>query len=177
MRLTNKNNIANDPSVTNCAREIEEITQHLLTPIENNIKRELSQIFKDSENPEIPYFQVVMDIMQFMNDFVGDPHTVELIFSRINDEVARKKLEQDDKISYSDKEWNQQVAESAIQKLRDSGTERDYQFMTEKLLETLVHSTDEKGLKIASMRLNNIIKKHSIHELDQLDAELMKQMP
>ena len=56
----------------------------MVSQIEQNIKKELTEMFIDSENPKSPYFEVVMDVMQFMNDFVGDPHTVELIFASIN---------------------------------------------------------------------------------------------
>lgn len=156
----------------NCARVIDDITSYLLKPSERNIRLELSQIFKECENPEIPYFEVVMDIMQFMNEFVGDPHTVELIFSKVNNEVARKKLEVEDKIYYTDSEWTSEKAESAMQKLRDSGTERDYQFMIDKLTDVLSHFTNEEGVKNVRMRLNNIIKDHSQRELKNLDLNL-----
>lgn len=164
--------ILQDPSIEVCAESILELTSYLMNPIEQNIKKELTQMFIDSENPEIPYFEVVMDVMQFMNDFVGDPHTVELTFARINNDTARKKLELDDKIFYSDKEWTSELAEDAIQKLRDSGTARDYQFMIDCLLEILLHSTGESGIKTARMRLGNIIKKHSVYELDKLESLL-----
>ena len=164
--------ISEEPSVEVCAESILELTSYLMAPIEQNIKKELSQMFIDSENPEIPYFEVVMDVMQFMNDFVGDPHTVELIFARINNDTARKKLELDDKIFYSDVDWTSEIAEGAIQKLRDSGTARDYQFMIDSLLEILSHSTGESGIKTARMRLGNIIKKHSVYELDKLESML-----
>ena len=168
----NTSSISQDPSVDVCAESIRELTSYLLSPIEQNIKKELTQMFIDSENPEIPYFEVVMDVMQFMNDFIGDPHTVELIFARINNDTARKKLELDDKIFYSDTEWTDAVAEAAIQKLRDSGTARDYQFMIDSLLGILSHSTGESGIKTARMRLGNIIKKHSVYELDKLESLL-----
>ena len=164
--------ILQDSSVEVCAESIRELTAYLLYPIEQNIKKEMTQMFIDSENPEIPYFEVVMDVMQFMNDFVGDPHTVELIFARINNDTARKKLELDDKIFYSDAEWTPECAEDAIQKLRDSGTARDYQFMIDRLLEILSHSTGESGIKTARMRLGNIVKKHSVYELDKLESLL-----
>ena len=164
--------ISEEPSVEVCAESILELTSYLMAPIEQNIKKELSQMFIDSENPEIPYFEVVMDVMQFMNDFVGDPHTVELIFARINNDTARKKLELDDKIFYSDVDWTSEIAEGAIQILRDSGTARDYQFMIDSLLEILSHSTGESGIKTARMRLGNIIKKHSVYELDKLESML-----
>ena len=164
--------ISQDSSVEVCAESIRELTAYLLYPIEQNIKKEMTQMFIDSENPEIPYFEVVMDVMQFMNDFVGDPHTVELIFARINNDTARKKLELDDKIFYSDAEWTPECAEDAIQKLRDSGTARDYQFMIDRLLEILSHSTGESGIKTARMRLGNIVKKHSVYELDKLESLL-----
>lgn len=164
--------ILQDSSVEVCAESIRELTAYLLYPIEQNIKKELTQMFIDSENPEIPYFEVVMDVMQFMNDFVGDPHTVELIFARINNDTARKKLELDDKVFYSDAEWTPECAEDAIQKLRDSGTARDYQFMIDRLLEILSHSTGESGIKTARMRLGNIVKKHSVYELDKLESLL-----
>lgn len=164
--------ILQDPSVEVCVESIRELTSYLMYPIEQNIKKELTQMFIDSENPEIPYFEVVMDVMQFMNDFVGDPHTVELIFARINNDTARKKLELDEKIFYSDKEWTSELAEDAIQKLRDSGTARDYQFMIDRLIDILSHSTGESGIKTARMRLGNIIKKHSIYDLDKLESLL-----
>ena len=164
--------ILQDPSVEVCAESIRELTSYLMSPIEQNIKKELTQMFIDSENPEIPYFEVVMDVMQFMNDFVGDPHTVELIFARINNDTARKKLELDEKIFYSDMEWTSELAEDAIQKLRDSGTARDYQFMIDRLIDILSHSTGESGIKTARMRLGNIIKKHSVYELDKLESLL-----
>ncbi len=155
--------------IDSCASVIDDITKHLLKPAERNIRLELSQIFKECENPEIPYFEVVMDIMQFMNEFVGDPHTVELIFARVNNEVARKKLEVEEKIYYKDDEWTPQIAEAAIQKLRDSGTERDYQYMIDQLTDILSHFTTEEGIKTARMRLNNIIRNHSQSELENLD--------
>ena len=164
--------IAQDPSVELCAESIRELTSYLLLPIEQNIKKELTQIFIDGENPEIPYFEVVMDVMQFMNDFVGNPHTVELIFARINNDTARKKLELDEKKFYSDEEWTSELAEDAIQKLRDSGTARDYQFMIDGLIDILSHSTGESGIKTARMRLGNVIKKHSVYELDKLESLL-----
>lgn len=172
VRSVSTSSILQDPSVEVCAESIRELTSYLISPIEQNIKKELTQMFIDSENPEIPYFEVVMDVMQFMNDFVGDPHTVELIFARINDDTARKKLELDDKIFYSNLNWTSEVSEGAIQKLRDSGTARDYQFMIDCLLEILSHSTGESGIKTARMRLGNIIKKHSVHELDKLESLL-----
>ena len=164
--------ILQDPSVELCAESIRELTSYLMYPVEQNIKKELTQMFIDSENPEIPYFEVVMDVMQFMNDFVGDPHTVELIFARINNDTARKKIERDDKIFYSDIGWTSELAGDAIQKLRDSGTARDYQFMIDRLLEILSHSTDKSGIKTAHMRLGNIVKKHSVYELDNLESLL-----
>jgi len=176
IRPINIHALSQDFTVEGCASIVNEITAYLVAPIEKNIKCELVQLFKDSENPEIPYFEVVMDVMQFMNDFVGDPHTVELIFTRVNDEVARRKLELDEKVFYSDREWTPEVAEPAIQQLRDSGTERDYQLMIDKLLETLTHSTNEAGLKMARMRLTNIIKKHSVHEMDQLGADRIHEL-
>ncbi len=158
--------------VESCAAVIDDITSYLLKPAERNIRLELMQMFKDCENPEIPYFEVVMDIMQFMNEFVGDPHTVELIFTRVNNDVARKKLEVDDKIYYKNDEWTSQIAEGAMQKLRDSGTERDYQFMIDQLTDVLSHFTSEDGIKNVRMRLNNIIKNHSQRELKALDLHL-----
>lgn len=164
--------LSDSMDVTACASVIDDITSYLLKPIEKNIRLELSQIFKECENPEIPYFEVVMDIMQFMNEFVGDPHTVELIFSRVNNNVARRKLEVDDKIYYTDSEWTSQIAENAMQKLRDSGTERDYQYMTDQLTDILSHFTSEEGIKNVRMRLNNIIKDHSQRELNELNMHL-----
>jgi hypothetical protein len=157
---------------SNCAALIDDITSYLLKPAERNIRLELSQIFKDSENPEIPYFEVVMDIMQFMNEFVGDPHTVELIFARVNNDVARKKLEIEEKVYYANEEWTSEIAESAMQKLRDMGTERDYQLMVDQLTDVLSHFTSEEGIKTVRMRLNNIIKNHCQRELDDLDMHL-----
>ncbi len=168
----NVHSLSNEPSVDECCNDIEEITRYLITPIETNIKKELAQLFKDCENPEIPYFEVVMDIMQFMNDFVGDPHTVEMMFGRINSEVARKKMEFDEKKFYSNEEWTGETVDAAIQKLRNSGTERDYELMVDKIVETLVHPGNKNELKIVRMKLNNIIKKHSNHELSQLDEKL-----
>ncbi|WP_340818003.1 hypothetical protein [Methanolobus sp. WCC4] len=161
-----------DMDAGNCASVIDDITSYLLKPMEKNIRLELSQLFKECENPEIPYFEVVMDIMQFMNEFVGDPHTVELIFARVNNEVARKKLEIEDKVYYSNTDWTSDVAEAAMQKLRDSGTERDYQFMIDQLTEVLSHFTSEAGTKNVRMKLNNIIKVHSQRELNSLDLHL-----
>ncbi len=155
-----------------CAGVIDDITSYLLRPVERNIRLELSQMFKECENPEIPYFEVVMDIMQFMNEFVGDSHTVELIFARVNNDVARKKLEVEDKIYYKSDEWNSGIAEDAMQKLRDSGTERDYQLMIDLLTEVLSHFTNEEGTKNVRMKLNNIIKNHSQRELNTLDLHL-----
>lgn len=164
--------LLSDMDAGNCASVIDDITSYLLKPIEKNIRLELSQIFKDCENPEIPYFEVVMDIMQFMNEFVGDPHTVELIFAKVNNEVARKKLEIEEKVYCKDEDWTSAVAESAMQKLRDSGTERDYQFMIEQLTDVLSHFTSEEGTKNVRMKLNNIIKDHSQRELKTLDMHL-----
>ncbi|MEZ5336544.1 MAG: hypothetical protein R2741_15655 [Methanolobus sp.] len=113
-----------------------------------------------------------MDIMQFMNEFVGDPHTVELIFARVNNKVARKKLEVEDKIYYADSEWTSQIADDATQKLRDTGTERDYQYMIDELTEVLSHFTSEEGIKNVRMKLNNIIKDHSQRELNNLNLHL-----
>nr|WP_321498065.1 hypothetical protein [uncultured Methanolobus sp.] len=157
---------------SNCAAIIDDITSYLLKPAERNIRLELSQIFKDSENPEIPYFEVVMDIMQFMNEFVGDPHTVELIFARVNNDVARKKLEVEDKLYYSNEEWTPAIADSAMQKLRDVGTERDYQLMVDQLTDVLSHFTSDEGIKTVRMRLNNIIKNHCKRELNDLTIHL-----
>jgi hypothetical protein len=164
--------LSNNMDAQACAAVIDDITSHLLKPAERNIRLELSQMFKECENPEIPYFEVVMDIMQFMNEFVGDPHTVELIFARVNNEVARKKLEVEDKVYYKNEEWTAELAEAAMQKLRDSGTERDYQFMIDQLTDVLSHFTNEDGIKNVRMRLNNIIKNHSQHELGSLDLHL-----
>ncbi|TQD24479.1 hypothetical protein [Methanolobus vulcani] len=164
--------LSSDMDSSNCAAIIDDITSYLLKPAERNIRLELSQIFKDSENPEIPYFEVVMDIMQFMNEFVGDPHTVELIFARVNNDVARKKLEVEDKVYYTNEEWTSEIAESAMQKLRDMGTERDYQLMVDQLTDVLSHFTSEEGKKTVRMRLNNIIKNHCQRELDNLDMHL-----
>ncbi|RQD85343.1 hypothetical protein D5R95_04855 [Methanosalsum natronophilum] len=168
----NVHSISQEPTVDMCADDIEKITSYLIGPIEINIKKELKQLFKECENPEIPYYEVVMDIMHYMNEFVGDPHTVEMMFSRINSEVARKKIEIEDKVFYSDAEWNGEIIEQSIQKLRNTGTERDYQLMVEKTLESLVNSTNKKELNAVRMRLNDIIKKHSEHELDKLDTKL-----
>ncbi len=164
--------LSSDMDIESCVAAIDDITSHILRPAERNMRLELSQMFKECENPEIPYFEVVMDIMQFMNEFVGDPHTVELIFSRVNNEVARKKLEVDEKIYYKNNEWTSELAEMSMQKLRDSGTERDYQFMIEQLTEILSHFTSEDGIKNVRMKLNNIIKDHSQRELKVLDLQL-----
>lgn len=164
--------LSDDMDIENCVAAIDNITKHILKPAERNIRLELSQMFKECENPQIPYFEVVMDIMQFMNEFVGDPHTVELIFARVNNDVARKKLEVDDKLYYKNDEWTSEIAESAMQKLRDSGTERDYQFMIEQLTEILSHFSSDEGIKNVRMKLNNIIKNHSQHELKAMDIEL-----
>ncbi|SFM33785.1 hypothetical protein [Methanolobus profundi] len=155
-----------------CAEVIDDITSYLLKPMEKNIRLELSQMFKNCENPEIPYFEVVMDIMQFMNEFVGDPHTVELIFARVNNDVARKKLEVEDKVYYQNDDWTSEAAEAAMQKLRDSGTERDYQYMIDQLTDVLSHFTTAEGTKSVRMKLNNIIKDHSQRELKTLDTHL-----
>jgi len=155
-------------SAVDCTNAIDQITDHLLQSIRKKLRQEVAQAFKQSENPEIPYFAVIMDIMQFMNEFVGDPHTVELIFVRVNNEVARRKLELDEKMYYSDDRWTNEVSEGAIQNLRDAGTERDYLLMVEKLLETLSTSVDNQEINIARMRLVNIIRKHTHHELKDL---------
>lgn len=164
--------LSSDMDANDCAGVIDDIASYLLKPMEKNIRLELSQIFKECENPEIPYFEVVMDIMQFMNEFVGDPHTVELIFARVNNNVARKKLEVEDKIYYADSEWTSQIADDATQKLRDTGTERDYQYMIDELTEVLSHFTSEEGIKNVRMKLNNIIKDHSQRELNDLNLHL-----
>ncbi|WP_406657699.1 hypothetical protein V7O62_03840 [Methanolobus sp. ZRKC2] len=161
--------VSSEISVEECSMIIDEIVTDLVEPIESNMRREISQLFKACENPEIPYFEVVMDIMQFMNEFVGDSHIVELIFVRVNNSVARKKLEIEDKVYYSDAEWTPEVSEIALQKLRDSGTERDYNFMIDQIVEILSYSTSEEKLKTVRMRLNNIIKKHSHRELKGLN--------
>jgi hypothetical protein len=59
-----------------------------------------------------------------------------------------------------------------MQKLRDSGTERDYQLMIDLLTEVLSHFTNEEGTKNVRMKLNNIIKNHSQRELNTLDLHL-----
>lgn len=164
--------LSSDMDAGSCAKVVDDITTYLLKPMEKNIRLELTQMFKDCENPEIPYFEVVMDIMQFMNEFVGDPHTVELIFAKVNNEVARKKLEVEDKIYYTSSEWTSEVAESAMQKLRDSGTERDYQLMVDALSDVLSHFTDEEGMINVRMKLNNIIKVHSQRELTNMNFHL-----
>jgi len=155
-------------SAAECTNAIDQITDHLLQNIRKKLRQEVVQAFKQSENPEIPYFAVIMDIMQFMNEFVGDPHTVELIFVRVNNEVARRKLELDEKMYYSDDQWTSEVAEGAVQNLRDAGTERDYILLVEKLLDTLSTSADNQEISIARMRLVNIIRKHTHHELKDL---------
>ncbi|WP_370572075.1 hypothetical protein [Methanomethylovorans sp.] len=152
-------------SVADCTNTIDNITDHLLQSTRKKLRQEVAQAFKNSENPEIPYFAVIMDIMQFMNEFVGDPHTVELIFVRVNNEVARRKLELEEKMYYSDGQWSNDLSEGAIQNLRDAGTERDYVLLVEKLLETLSTSVDNQEIGIARMRLMNIIRKHTHHEL------------
>lgn len=152
-------------SVADCSVAIDQITDHLLQSTRKKLRQEVVQAFKQSENPEIPYFAVIMDIMQFMNEFVGDPHTVELIFVRVNNEVARRKLELDKKTYYSDRQWTNEVSEGAIQQLRDAGTERDYILLVDKLLETLSTSVNCQEISIARMRLLNIIRKHTQHEL------------
>ncbi|MBP1910255.1 hypothetical protein [Methanolobus bombayensis] len=169
---SNTYELSSDMDSGNCAAIIDDITSYLLKPAEKNIRLELSQLFKECENPEIPYFEVVMDIMQFMNEFVGDPHTVELIFARVNNDVARKKLEVEDKIYYTNDEWTPEASEAAIQKLRDMGTERDYQFMVDQLTDVLSHFTSEEGIKTVRMRLNNIIKNHCQRELNDLNFHL-----
>lgn len=155
-------------SAADCINAIDHITDHLLQSTRKKLRQEVAQAFKHSENPEIPYFAVIMDIMQFMNEFVGDPHTVELIFVRVNSEVARRKLELDEKMYYSNEQWTNEVSEGAIQNLRDAGTERDYILMVDKLLETLSTSVDDPETTIARMRLMNIIRKHTHHELKDL---------
>lgn len=155
-------------SAADCANAVNEITCYLVQNIEQKLRLEVAQAFKQSENPEIPYFEVIMDIMQFMNEFVGDPHTVELIFVRVNNEVARRKLELDEKIYFSDDQWTAEASEGAIQNLRDAGTERDYLLMVEKLLETLSSSVDPQEIRIARMRLVNIIRKHTHRELKDM---------
>lgn len=113
-------------SAEECTVAIDQITDHLLQSMRTKLRKEVDQTFKQSENPEIPYFAVIMDIMQLMNEFVGDPHTVELMFVRVNNEVARRKLELDEKMYYSDDQWTSDISEGAVQNLRDAGTERDY---------------------------------------------------
>ncbi|QLC49677.1 hypothetical protein HWN40_05140 [Methanolobus zinderi] len=169
VQVKNSHSVSSKTTVDECSQFIDEIVGELVAPIENNIRRELSQLFKECENPEIPYFEVVMDIMQFMNDFVGDPHVVELIFVRVNNSVARKKLEVEDKVYYSDEEWTEEVSEAALQRLRDSGTERDYHFMIDQIVDILSYATTEEKLKTVRMRLNNIIKQHSHRELKDLN--------
>jgi len=113
LKLHNKYNVAplkeqykeQTISASECTVAIDQITDHLLQSMRQKLRKEVAQAFKQSENPEIPYFAVIMDIMQFMNEFVGDPHTVELIFVRVNNEVARRKLELDEKMYYSDDQW------------------------------------------------------------------------
>jgi metal-sulfur cluster biosynthetic enzyme len=152
-------------SAADCSAAIDQITDHLLQSTKKKLRQEVAQAFKQSEDPEIPYFAVIMDIMQFMNEFVGDPHTVELIFVRVNNEVARRKLELDKKTYYSDKQWTSEVSEGAIQQLRDAGTERDYILLVDKLLETLSTSVNDQEIGIARIRLLNIVRKHTQHEL------------
>jgi hypothetical protein len=152
-------------SAVDCSAAIDQITDHLLQSTRKKLRQEVAQAFKQSENPEIPYFAVIMDIMQFMNEFVGDPHTVELIFVRVNNEVARRKLELDKKTYYSDRQWTTEVSEGAIQQLRDAGTERDYILLVDKLLETLSTSVNDQEIGIARIRLLNIVRKHTQHEL------------
>lgn len=155
-------------SAAECTVAIDQITDHLLQSMRQKLRKEVAQAFKQSENPEIPYFAVIMDIMQFMNEFVGDPHTVELIFVRVNNEVARRKLELDEKMYYSDDQWTSELSEGAVQNLRDAGTERDYILLVEKLLDTLSTSANNQEINIARMRLVNIIRKHTHHELKDL---------
>lgn len=169
-QVKNSHSVSSETSMEECSKVIDEIVRDLVEPIGNNMRREISQLFKECENPEIPYFEVVMDIMQFMNEFVGDPHIVELIFVRVNNNVARKKLEVEDKIYYSDADWTQEISENALQRLRDSGTERDYHFMIDQIVAILSYSTSEERLKTVRMRLNNIIKKHSHRELKDLNC-------
>jgi metal-sulfur cluster biosynthetic enzyme len=152
-------------SAADCSAAIDQITDHLLQSTKKKLRQEVAQAFKQSEDPEIPYFAVIMDIMQFMNEFVGDSHTVELIFVRVNNEVARRKLELDKKTYYSDKQWTSEVSEGAIQQLRDAGTERDYILLVDKLLETLSTSVNDQEIGIARIRLLNIVRKHTQHEL------------
>lgn len=168
----NNYELSDDMNIEKCVAAIDNITKDILKPTERNIRLELSQMFKECENPQIPYFEVVMDIMQFMNEFVGDPHTVELIFARVNNDVARKKLEVDEKLYYKNDEWTSKTAESAMQKLRDSGTERDYRFMIDQLTEILSHFASDEGIKNVRMKLNNIIKNHSQRELKVMDLQL-----
>jgi len=155
-------------SVDDCVTSVDKITDYLLQNMRNKLRLEVAQVFKQSENPEIPYFAVIMDIMQFMNEFVGDPHTVELIFVRVNNEVARRKLELDKKIYYADSQWTSDVSENAIQYFKDAGTERDYILFVEKLLETLSSSGNDHEINMARMRLMNIVRKHTQHELKDL---------
>ena len=44
--------------------------------------------------------------------------------------------------------------------------------MIERLLNILSHSTGESGIKAARMRPGNIVKKHSVYELDKLESLL-----
>ncbi len=57
----------------------------------------------------------------------------------MNNEVARRKLELDEKMYYSDDQWTSELSEGAVQNLRDAGTERDYILLVEKLLEHFVN--------------------------------------
>jgi len=61
------------------------------------------------------------------------------------------------------------VSEASLQRLRDSGTERDYHFMIDQIVDILSYATTEEKLKTVRMRLNNIIKQHSHRELKDLN--------
>jgi len=161
----NTHDLYQDSSREACENVVNEITNYLMDPIEKNIRLEISTIFEQCENPEIPYFEVVMDIMQFMNEFVGNPHVVELIFARVNNDVAKNKIEVEDQVLHSDEEWTPEFVDAAMQKFRDSGTERDYNLMIDKLLDILSYFTSEEDLQAARVNLTGIIKRHSECEL------------
>ena len=165
---------SNEVSEEECIAAVGALSDGLVETYKKNVQKEIISIFRDCENPEIPYFEVVMDIMQFVNDFVGHPHIVELIFARINSAVARRKLEIEEHKYFLDEEWTPELAEAAMQTLRDKGTERDYNLMVDMLSDTLSHAADKSMQNYVRMKLNGIIKKHSKHEINSIYAKLSK---
>ncbi|MCK5660164.1 MAG: hypothetical protein KAH86_02315 [Methanosarcinales archaeon] len=164
--------ISNEVSEEECTSAVDTLAEGLVDAYKNNVQKEIVNIFSDCENPEIPYFEVVMDIMQFANDFVGHPHIVELVFARINSAVARRKLEIEEHKYFTDEEWTPELAEAAMQTLRDKGTERDYRYMIDMLFDTLSHASDKEAQDYVKMKLNGIIKKHSKHEINLIYARM-----